>query len=310
MKAVRMHGFGDADVLVYEDAPRPEASAGEVLVRVHAAGVNPADWQSRWGGDELLAPATLPLIPGWDVSGVVEAVGEGVTAFKVGDAVYGMARFPDWGSTYAEYVTCPTSDLSHKPRHFSHVEAAAIPLVALTAWQALFEAGDLQAGETVLIHAAAGGVGHMAVQLATWKGARVIGTASARNTDYLKGIGVDEVIDYTTTRFDEVLRDVDVVLDTMGGDIADRSFKVLRRGGRLVSIVATPSAELAVQYGVQTADILVHRDADQLAEITTLCEAEYLKATIDSVYPLAQATEAHRKGETNRTRGKLVLKVV
>lgn len=309
MKAVRMHAFGTPDVLVYEDAPRLEAAEGEVLVHVHAAGVNPADWQSRQGGEVLLAPANLPLIPGWDVSGVVESIGAGMNDFKIGDAVYGMVRFPNWGSTYAEYVAAPARDLAPKPNMFTHVEAAAVPLVALTAWQALFEAAKLQGEQSVLIHAAAGGVGHVAVQLAKWNGARVIGTASGRNAEYLKSIGVDEVIDYTTTPFDEVLHDIDVVLDTIGGEISDRSFKVLKRGGIIVSIAATPSAELAEQYGVQVADILVHTDAGQLVEITRLCEAGLLKPTIDSVYPLAQAAEAHRRGETNHTRGKLVLQL-
>ena len=310
IKAVRIHSFGEPDVLVYEDVARPEAVEGEVLVRVHAAGINPVDWKSRQGSGVSRRNPNLPIILGWDVSGVVEAVGVGVTAFKSGDEVYGMVRFPQWGNAYAEYTTAPVTDIALKPANLSHNEAAALPLAALTAWQALFDTAHLEAGQTVLIQAAAGGVGHLAVQLAKWKGARVIGTASTRNADYLTAIGVDEVIDYTTTRFEDVVHDMDVVLETMGSEMAERSLKVVKVGGFLVSISGTPSAELAAQYGVNMAGILVHPDAQQLAEIATICKADLLMPTIDRIFPLAQAADAHRKGETNSTRGKLVLEVM
>ncbi len=211
MQAVRFHSYGGPEVLVLEEVPRPQAGAGEVLIRVHAAGVNPIDWKVRAGHVKDWLPHRLPLIPGWDVSGVVEAVAPGVTTFKVGDAVYGMLDFMRNGA-YAEYVAARTGELVRKPRSIDHVQAAAVPLAALTAWQSLFEVASLAPWHTVLIHAAAGGVGHFAVQFAKWKGAKVIGTASANNESFLRELGADEVIDYRTTQFEEVVREVDVVL--------------------------------------------------------------------------------------------------
>ncbi|MBC8102299.1 MAG: NADP-dependent oxidoreductase, partial [Cytophagales bacterium] len=213
MKAVRIHSFGGADTLVYEDAPLPTLGPGDALVRVAAAGVNPVDWKVREGYLEEVLPHTLPLIPGWDLCGVVEAVGADVTEVQVGDAVFADAEIARDGA-YAEYIAVKAALLAPQPKTLSPVEAASLPIAALTAWQCLFETANLQSGQTVLIHAAAGGVGSLAVQFAKWKGARVIGTASTRNHEFLRGLGADDLIDYTAAHFDEVVRDVDVVFDT------------------------------------------------------------------------------------------------
>src|SRR6185369_6723311 len=202
MKAVRIHSYGGPEVLVYEDAPRPEAAAGEVLIRVHAAGVNPLDWKVRAGYVQEWLQHQFPLIPGWDVAGIVEAVGRGVEQFRPGDAVYGLLDISKNGA-YAEYVAAPARSLARKPATVDHVKAAAVPIAALTAWQALFDVARLAAGQTVLVHAAAGGVGHFAVQLAKWQGARVVGTASAANASFVKELGAAQVIDYQSTRFEE-----------------------------------------------------------------------------------------------------------
>jgi len=244
MHVVRLHQYGAAENLIYEEAQRPEPQPGEALVRVRAIGINPVDWKTREGRGvaEELDP---PIILGWDIAGVIEEVGGGADQFAVGDEVFGMVRFPEFGNAYADYVAAPASELANKPANISFAEAAASPLVALTAWQALFDVAQLQAGQTLLVHAAAGGVGHVAVQLAKWRGARVIGTASARNADFLRGLGVDQVIDYTHERFEDIARDVDVVLDTQGEETQRRSFAILKPGGMLVSIAETPDKALA-----------------------------------------------------------------
>lgn len=306
MHAVRVHRYGGPEELIYEATTRPTSQAGEVLVSVHAAGVNPVDWKTREGDDET-ETITSPLILGWDIAGVVVEVGSGVDQFAVGDAVFGMVRFPDFGNAYAEYVAAPVADLAHKPANISFAEAAAVPLVSLTAWQALFEVARLEAGQTVLIHAAAGGVGHVAVQLAKWKGARVLATASAHNADFLRGLGADQVIDYTRERFEERARDVDVVLDTIGLTTQQRSFAVLKPGGMLVSIAETPDPALAEAHHVRTARILVHTSAEQLTEIAHLLESRHLRIEIARTFPLAEAAAAHQLGAQDHTRGKIVL---
>jgi NADPH:quinone reductase-like Zn-dependent oxidoreductase len=314
MKAVRIHQYGGPEVLTYEEAPRPEPKEDELLIRVHAAGVNPADWQIRSGKRGVLEEP-FSLILGFDVSGLVEATGGGVTHFEVGDAVYALQS-----GAYAEYVTSPAADVAHKPRSLDHVQAAAMPAVALTAWQALFDAAELSAGQTVLIHAAAGGVGHIAVQLAKWKGAHVIGTASGRNEDFLREIGVDEFVNYRTTRFEEVVRDVDVVLDlvvrdadagidALAGETLERSWSVLKKNGVLVSICATPSSETAAAHGVRGKYILAQPNAAQLTEIARLVDAGHVKPTIDTVLPLKEARKAHVLSQEGHTRGKIVLRV-
>jgi NADPH:quinone reductase-like Zn-dependent oxidoreductase len=308
MKAVRIHNYGGPEVLKFEDAPRPQPGNGEVLVRIHAAAVNPVDWKIRTGRykDRLQYP--LPFIPGWDFSGVVEATGPGVTRLKKGDEVYARPDIARNGA-YAEYIVAKESEVALKPKSVDHVKAAAIPLAALTAWQALFDTAGLKSGQKVLIHGASGGVGSFAAQLAKWKGAHVIGTASGRNQSFLRELGVDEPIDYEKTRFEDVVHDVDVVLDTIGGDTQNRSWKVLKKGGILVSIVSPPSAEEAAKHGVRSGYVFVQPNATQLAEIAKLVDSGKLKPVVETVLPLAEARRAHEQSETDHTRGKIVLKV-
>ena len=308
MKAVAMHAYGGPEVLKYEDAARPDPATGEVLVRVHAAAVNPVDWKVRAGHLRGFLNYSLPLIPGWDLSGVVEATGAGVTDWKQGDAVYARPDLRRNGA-YAEYIAVRASELGHKPRSIDHVQASAIPLACLTAWQALFDAGGLKAGQRVLIHAAAGGVGTFAVQLAKWKGAHVVGTASERNHAFLRELGADEVIDYTKTNFEEVVRDVDVVLDTLAGQTRDRSWNVLKKDGILVSILGQPSPDGAAQRGVRAAGVFVEPNQAQLGEIAKLVDSGKLRPIIETVLPLAQAARAHEMNQTLHTRGKIVLQV-
>jgi NADPH:quinone reductase-like Zn-dependent oxidoreductase len=308
MKAVRIHNYGGADVLRFEDAPRPTPGQGEVLIRIYAAGVNPVDWKIRAGylKDRIQYP--LPFIPGWDLSGVVEATGPGVTRLKKGDEVFARPDLARNGA-YAEYIVAQESEVALKPKSVDHVHAAAIPLAALTAWQALFDAAGLSAGQKVLIHGAAGGVGSFAVQLAKWKGAHVIGTASARNLDFLRELGVDEAIDYEKTRFEDVVHDVDVVFDTIGGDTQKRSWKVLTKGGILVSTISPPSQEEAAKHGARAGYVFVQPNASQLSEIAKLVDSGKLKPVVETVLPLSEARRAQELNETGHTRGKIVLKV-
>lgn len=308
MKAVRIHTYGGPEVLAYEDVHVPEARAGEVLIRVHAAGVNPLDWKVRRGYARSWLNHTLPLIPGWDVSGVVKEA-PGVKDFKQGEAVYGLLDTGRDGA-YAEYVTAKAANLARKPESVDHVHAAALPVVTLTAWQALFDTAGLLPGQTVFIHAAAGGVGHMAVQLAKWKGARVIGTASAGNIEFLRGLGADEVIDYRTTRFENVVKDVDVVLDTLSGEVQERSWKALKRGGIMVSTLSEPSRELAARYGARGAIIFAKPNSEELQKIAGLIDGGKIRPVVETILPLAEARKAHELSETGHARGKIVLKVV
>jgi NADPH:quinone reductase-like Zn-dependent oxidoreductase len=309
MKTVCIYSYGGPEVLVYEDAPRPHPLAGEVRVRVHAAGINPVDWKIREGHLKEMLHHTLPLVLGWDVSGVVESLGSAVTRFKVGDEVFSRPDISRDGA-YAEFIVIKESEVALKPHSIDHIHAAALPLAGLTAWQSLFDAGGLAAGQRVLIHAAAGGVGSLAVQLAKWKGAWVIGTASGRNHDFLRQLGVDQPVDYETVRFEEAVQPVDVVFDTMGGEVQARSWKVLKRGGILVSIVSPPSAESAVANGVRQAFVFTQPNAAQLAEIAKLVAAEKLKAIVETVLPLSDATRGQELSERGHTRGKIVLRVI
>jgi NADPH:quinone reductase-like Zn-dependent oxidoreductase len=306
MNAVRIHEVGGPEVLRYEEVPRPTLGEGEVLIRVVAAAVNPLDWKVRAGYIALWPPYTFPMILGFDVAGVVETVGAGISQFAAGDEVYGFAAF----GCHAEYVAAPADDVAHKPQALDYLQAAAMPCAALTAWQALFDAAHLEAGQTVLIHGAAGGVGTFAVQLAKWRGAQVIGTASGHNLAFLRQLGADEVIDYTTTRFEAVARGIDVVLDTVGGETQQRSWSILKPGGILISIVERPSPELSAAHGVRSdVNQLQGPMGAPLAELARLVDAGRLKPIISTVLPLHEARQAHVLSESRHTRGKIVLKV-
>lgn len=310
MKAVRLHRYGGPEVLTFEDAPRPEPGDDEVLIRVAASGVNPIDCVTRAGDFARIWPEhPFPAIVGWDVSGVVERVGAAATRFRPEEEVYTMARFPEMAGAYAEFVAAPESNLAIKPKSLDHVHAAAVPLVALTAWQALFDTARLSSGQTALIHAAAGGVGHVAVQLAKWKGATVIGTASARNEAFLKELGVDRVIDYSATDVEQSLDDVDVQLDSLGGAPRQRQWGVMRKGGFLVSIKGAVSEEEAAAHEVRAAAVRVRPNAGQLAEIAALIDEGRIRIVVDAIYPLAEATTSHKHVEGGHTRGKVVLRV-
>lgn len=306
MKAMRIHSFGGPEVLVYEDAPKPEPGEGEVLIRVHAAAINPIDWKIRSGFVKKDLP--MPFILGWDASGEVVAVGLGVTEFKTGDAVYTMLGMK--AGAYAEYVTVPASLVALKPQFLDHIHAASVPLVSLTAWQALFDLAGLQQEQRVLIHGAAGGLGSMAVQLAKVKGAYVIGTASSRNTDFLRPLGVDEVIDYQSTRFEDVMSDIDVVFDTIGGETQQRSFGVLKKDGFLVSAVSPPSEEMTAAHGVQGAKVFAKPNAARLEEVAALIDAGLVKPIVDTVLPLKEVRQGHELSQDGHTRGKIALQVV
>ncbi|MEV4256798.1 NADP-dependent oxidoreductase [Spirillospora sp. NPDC049652] len=312
MRAVSQDEPGGPEVLKIVEAARPESGAGEVLVRVHAAGINPVDWKTRERGrfaDGTRPPFTL----GFDVSGVVAAVGYGVSIFQPGDEVFGMPRFPHPAGAYAEYVTAPARHFAPKPAKLDHAHAAAVPLAALTAWQALVDTADVRPGERVLVHAAAGGVGHLAVQIAKARGAHVIGTASAAKHGLLRDLGADELVDYRETDFAEAVQDVDVVLESIGGDYPARSLRTLKPGsGRLVSILppseSWPAAE-AEARGVRAGFVLVEPDHHALREIAALIEDGGLRVQVQDVLPLERVAEAHALGETNRTAGKIVLSV-
>lgn len=304
MKAIIIHQYGDPEVLQLEQVAAPLPAAGEVLVKVHAVSINPVDYKRR----QNWSSQPLPVILGWDISGTVEQVGPGVTEFSSGDEVFGMVRFPAEGRAYAEYVSAPTTDIALKPKRMSHEEAAAMTLAPLTAHQA-FETMKLSSGQTVLIHAAAGGVGHYAVQLAKARGARVIATASSKNRDFVLGLGADEVVDYRERPFEEVVHDVDAVLDTVGGDTLPRSFGTIKQGGWLVSIAGKPDAEMAQQHGVHAQQILVYPSRADLEVLTALVETGQLKSHVSQIFPLEQMAEAHRAQETGRTVGKIVLTI-
>jgi NADPH:quinone reductase-like Zn-dependent oxidoreductase len=307
MKAVRLHGRGGPEQLVYEEAPRPQPGPSEVLARVGASGViaNELKWDETY---QTVTGAPRPFpIPGHDLSGVVAEVGPGVADLAMGDAVYALIAFGRDGAD-ADYVIALPSELAPRPRTLDDTQAAAVPLSALTAWQALFVHGGLSSGQTALIHGAAGGVGVFATQLARRKGARVITTASARNADFLRELGADEVIDYATTRFEDVVHDVDVVFDTVGGDTLARSWQVVKPGGSLVSVVSPLSGQ-PVRDDIRYIYFIVEPSGAQLREIGALIDAGQLCPVVDQVFPLAQARQAYEAAASGHPRGKIVITV-
>jgi NADPH:quinone reductase-like Zn-dependent oxidoreductase len=307
MKAIVMNEYGNENVLNYTDVERPEPKADEVLIKVHVAAVNPADWKIRNGMGEQFG-FKLPLILGGDIAGTIEEVNVEVKNLQQGDAVYGMTLSGLSGG-YAEYAIAKADAITRKPESLSFEEAAAIPIGALTAWQAMFDLANLSNGQRILITGASGGVGSMAVQLAKAKGAIVIGTASGKNEQYVRDLGADEFVDYTRQPFEEVVKDVDVVFDTVGGDTQERAFQTLKKGGFLVTSAQTPSEEKAKEFGVEAAFVFCKSNAGQLAEINRLIEEGKLKIHIETVLPLTEVKKAHQLSQSGRTRGKIVLQI-
>lgn len=307
MKAMVIQQYGGPEELTLADLPIPQPESGEVRVKVHAVSINPVDYKRRqnWPSQKL------PVVLGWDVSGLVDALGEGVTDLRVGDAVFGMTRFPEEGRAYAEYVVAAATDMARKPESLSYTDAAAMTLAPLTAHQA-FETVGLKAGQTVLIHAAAGGVGHYAVQLAKARGAKVIGTASSRNKDFVLGLGADAFVNYHERPFEEQVAEVDAVFDCVGGDTFTRSFGVVKKGGWVVSIVTRPTDEhtrQAEQRGVQAAWVLVRPSRAHLEVFSSLVASGQLRSHVSQTFSLERVADAHRAQETGRTVGKIVLEV-
>jgi NADPH:quinone reductase-like Zn-dependent oxidoreductase len=312
MKAVRIHEYGGREALILEEALRPDPAKDEVLIQVKATSVNPFDWAARAGYVAGYYSYAFPLILGLDVSGVVEAVGSEVKGFSIGDSVYARSH-PSKNGAYAEYITLPASAVAMKPRSLDYIQSAAVPHAAFSAWDALIHVAKLAPGQTVLIHAAAGGVGTFAVQLAKTHGARVIGTSSAQNLDFLAGLGVDQTIDYNATRFEDVVHDVDVVLDLvgdMGDNTQSRSWKVLKPGGMLASLVQPPSQEAASEHHVTGSFVSAEGcDGQMLTQIGAWIDAGQLSPVVSHILPLEDIRAAHEISEGRHLRGKIVVTV-
>ena len=306
MKAIVAHEYGGPDVLKLENVPVPDPKENEVLVRVIGSGVNPADPLIVSGKYAKEFGTHLPLVPGYDMAGVVEKIGAKVTKLKVGDPVYAYLR---WGGGWAEYCVATEGEAALKPKSLTYMEAAGVPLAALTAYQALVDAAHLSAGQTVLVHGGSGGVGSFAVQIAKALGARVIATASTANQDLLKELGADVAIDYTKTKFEDVARDVDVVLDTVGRDTLTRSYGVVKKGGIVTSVRGGLDRAELDKRGLRGTGIASHPDATELAEITRMIEEKKIKPIVSQVLPLTEAAKADEQAETHHTRGKMVLKI-
>src|SRR5437867_6924108 len=308
MKAIVVHKYGGPEVLKYEDTQRPEPKDDQILVRVIAAGVNPVDGMIRSGMFVKYEKAAFPMIQGADIAGVVEKTGAKITKFKVGDPVYAYVSLKNGGG-YAEYTVATQDEAAPKPKSLTHVEAAAVPVVALTAWQALIDTAKLSAGQTVLIHGGSGGVGTFAIQIAKARGAKVIATASTANQDLLKELGADVAIDYTKTRFEDVAKDVDVVLDSVGKDTLARSYGVVKKGGFIVSIVARLDQTELAKHGIHGAALSADPNAQALAELGKLIDQGKIKVIVSQTFPLSEAKTAQEQVATGHTRGKIVLKV-
>ncbi|KMM38267.1 NADP-dependent oxidoreductase [Guptibacillus hwajinpoensis] len=308
MKAVVIEQYGGKDQLHEKELESPSPEKNQVVVESYATSINPIDWKLREGYLKEMLPFNFPIVLGWDISGVIKEVGEDVKDFKVGDRVFARPATTANG-TYAEEVVVDDHLLARIPDSISFEEAASVPLVGLTAWQCLIDFADLQKGEKVLIHAGAGGVGSFAIQLAKYKGAFVATTASGKNEEYLKSIGADLVINYREQDFSEVVEEYDVVLDTMGGDIQDKSFSVLRGNGRLVSIVGEPDKNKAKEMGVRSGNVWLEPNGEQLKEIASLMDRGEIKASIGHRFPFGEEgiREAHALSESHHARGKIVI---
>jgi len=308
MKAIRLHARGGPENLVYEDAPLPILQPGDALVRVHATAITPTEltWDQTYQHPD--GSPRLPTIPGHELSGIIETLPPDSIGLDVGDAVFALAEFPRDGAA-AEYIAIPAANLAPKPSTVDHIHSAALTLSGLTAWQALFTHGNLQPGQRVLIHGGAGGVGVFAVQLAHWNGAHVITTSSAANIDYLRSLGADEIIDYNKTRFEDELRDIDLVLDAVGGDTVARSWQVLRHNGMLISIATSIAPDEPARHGARGLFFIVEPGRDQLTEMANLVDSGILKLEVASVFPLSQARAAFELGLQGHNRGKIVLQV-
>jgi NADPH:quinone reductase-like Zn-dependent oxidoreductase len=308
MKAIVIHQYGAPEVLKYEEAPRPEPKENEILVRVIAAGVNPVDGMIRSGMFAKYEKATFPMIPGADIAGVVEKTGTKVTKFKPGDQVYAYLSLKNGGG-YAEFTLATETELSPKPKSLTFVEAAGVPLAALTAWQALSDAAKLSAGQTVLIHGGSGGVGSFGIQIAKARGAKVFATASTPNQELLKQLGADVAIDYTKQKFEDIAKDVDVVMDSVGKDTLARSYGVVKKGGFIATLVSRLDQAELDKHGIRGASISVKPDSTELAEITKLIDEKKIKPIVSLVLPLSDAAKAQEQAATLHTRGKIILKV-
>nr|WP_240377180.1 NADP-dependent oxidoreductase [Bacillus piscicola] len=308
MRAITMEQYGHADVLHETEVAEPEVGANDILIEIKATSVNPIDWKIREGYLKERIPYTFPLILGWDAAGVVKKIGTAVTRFAVGDEVFSSPDLMRNG-TYAEYVAVDENMAAKKPSNLSFEEAASVPLVGLTAWTSLIDVANMKEGERVLVHAGAGGVGSFAIQLAKAHGCWVATTGSGKNIEFLKELGADQVINYEEENFEDVLSPVDVVLDTLGGEIQERSFHVLKKGGRLSSITTAPDEQLAKVHAVKTYHVSMGRDGDTLAKIAELLENGKIRPVVEKVLDLSDVQEAHRISETRHARGKIVLKV-
>lgn len=306
MKAVRIHSYGDASVLVYEEAPMPLCGADDILIRVIASSVNPVDWKIREGHLKAMLPLTMPFIPGWDVSGVVHAVGKNAHRFQMGDAVYSRPDVARDG-TYAEFVAVRESEVAVKPRGISHIQAAVLPLAGITAWEALVTVGGITAGQRVLVHAAAGGVGSLAVQIARAKGAYVIGTASAAHRALVLSLGANEFVDYNAQALCEAVADIDMVLDTMGEGTQAESWQVMAPGGILVSIASDPTSAVKLWPNLRAAFLFIQPNALVLDQLAQLVEQGLLRTVIGAEYALKDIQLAHTSSETGHATGKIAL---
>ena len=305
MKAVTISKYGDQSVLTYGNIERPKPGSDEMLVHNRAVAVNPVDWKIRNGLGEMFG-LQLPIVLGCEIAGTIEELGSVVRDFQTGAPVYGYVSLQRNGG-YAEYTIAKLDEIAPKPESLDFDDAAAVPVGALTSWQAIFDTANLQGGQRILITGASGGVGSMAVQLAKAKGAFVIATASGKNEEFVRSLGADEFVDYTREKFEERVREVDVVYDTVGGDTLGRSFGMIRRGGSLVTTVMPPSNEKAQNFGIRASMIGVQPSGQQLREINRLIDAGKLKTHIATVLPLAQVAKAHQLSESGRTRGKIIL---